>query len=148
MSGAISDQTTGFSNVSLTGTLRSSRVSSTATIQGNAIWGSTASFGATPVIAGVVTPSFATTEMLVPAHTVQGSASSFTVGVWSAVLPGDIVLPSIGSGNAGVSSLSSGLVMHSHVTIGGQFEFRYSNVSTLAQAQSAQSIVFLRIRPF
>jgi hypothetical protein len=47
-----------------------------------------------------------------------------------------------------VSSISSGLVPHSHVTVAGQIEFRLSNVSTLAQSQSAQSWVFTRVRAF
>lgn len=84
---------------------------------------------------------------VVPAHVVQGSASSFTVLVWPAARAGDIILPTL-LPNGAVSSLSSGLVMHSHCTVNGQVEFRYSNVSTLVQNQSAQTVGFLRFSAF
>lgn len=77
------------------------------------------------------------TSFLGVAMTVQGSASSFSVFVWPAVRRGDFI--QIVPEGAGVSSLSSGLVLHSHCTQNGQCEVRWSNVSTLAQAQSAVS---------
>lgn len=84
------------------------------------------------------------TTCILPAHVVQGSASSFTVFVWPAVRAGDFIMVTPDS-NAGVSSISSGLVLHSHATINGQCELRISNVSTLVQNQSAQTIRWLRI---
>lgn len=85
--------------------------------------------------------SFAT--VVVPAMVVQGSASSFTVYVWPAVRAGDLIHATLGP-NAAVSSLSSGLVIHSHATAHGRCEIRYSNVSTLAQNQSAQTFYLYR----
>ena len=87
---------------------------------------------------GTELKAFSFTTVVVPAMVVQGSASSFTVFVWPAVRVGDAIVPTL-MGNAGVSSLSSGLVMHSHCTQAGQCELRYSNVSTLVQNQSAQT---------
>ena len=87
---------------------------------------------------GTAMKAFSFTTVVVPAHVVQGSASSLTVFVWPAVRVGDLIFPTL-MGNAGVSSLSSGLVMHSHCTVAGQCELRYSNVSTLVQNQSAQT---------
>ena len=84
------------------------------------------------------------TTCVVPAMVVQGSASTFTVFVWPAVRAGDFIMVTPDS-NAGVSSISSGLVLHSHATINGQCELRISNVSTLVQNQSAQTIRWLRI---
>ena len=86
--------------------------------------------------------SFTTCAM--PAHVVQGSASSFTVFVWPAVRIGDFILV-CPDNNPGQSSLSSGLVLHSHCTLAGQCELRISNVSTLVQNQSAQTLRWLRI---
>lgn len=86
--------------------------------------------------------SFTTCAM--PAHVVQGSASSFTVFVWPAVRAGDFIQVTVDS-NPGVSSISSGLIFHSHATINGQCELRISNVSTLVQNQSAQTLRWLRI---
>lgn len=80
------------------------------------------------------------------AMTVQGSASSFSVFVWPAVRRGDFI--SIAPVGAGVSSLSSGLVLHSHCTQNGQCEVRWSNVSTLAQAQSAITYFIARLSFF
>jgi hypothetical protein len=138
----LSGDTTVLSNVSLNGEARiaASRVSSTATIIGNAIWASSLSLGGSnfPV-------SISATSFLVVAQVVQGSASTFTVGVSALVKKGDILCISP-FGGAGVSSISSGLVYHSHSTQDGQFEFRYSNVSTLVQNQSAQSFNLAIIR--
>lgn len=91
-------------------------------------------------------PIMSSTSSLVAPFVVAGSASSFTIIVWAAVAPGDQVLvtPLVG---AAVSSLSSGLVAHSHCTLAGQIEFRLSNVSTLVQNQSQRSWVFTRITP-
>lgn len=126
----ISDQTTNLSHVSLTGALSAPRVEASAI-----------SF------AGAVLPSaqWSTTSFNVVAQVVQGSASSFTVAVDAAVKKGDILIPNP-FGGAGVSSISSGLVWTSHATQDGQFEFRYSNVSTLVQNQSAQTFALARIR--
>lgn len=103
--------------------------------------GSVALAGSTTAASGYTgteLKAFSFTTVVVPAMVVQGSASSFTVFVWPAVRVGDAIVPTL-MGNAGVSSLSSGLVMHSHCTVAGQCELRYSNVSTLVQNQSAQT---------
>jgi hypothetical protein len=141
MSGAISDQTTGFSNLSVDGQVRASTVSSAGTVVAGAVWASQLS------VNGVAFPSvqISVTSFNVVAHVVQGSASSFTVATDAAVKKGDILIPNP-FGGAGVSSISSGLVWTSHCTQDGQFEFRYSNVSTLVQNQSAQTFALARIR--
>lgn len=77
------------------------------------------------------------TSFLGVAMVVQGSASSFSVFVWSHAKRGDFL--QVTPMGAGVSSLSSGLVLHSHCTQDGQVEVRWSNVSTLAQNQSGVS---------
>lgn len=151
----LSNDTTGFSNISTYGNtgiststiharslVSSSRISSSASIIGNAIWASSLSMGGANFPAqGISTSSF-----LVVAQVVQGSASSFTVcATVTSVKKGDILCISP-LGGAGVSSISSGLVYHSHCTQDGQFEFRYSNVSTLVQNQSAQSFNLAMIR--
>ena len=76
------------------------------------------------------------------ATVVQGSASSFTVFVWPDVRVGDFI--SLCPQGAGASSLSSGLVLHSHCTQAGQCEVRHSNVSTLVQNQSAVTYHIMR----
>lgn len=119
-----------------------SRVSSNVSILGNAIWGSSLSIGG----GGTAIPAISSISSLVGAFVVQGSASSFTGIAWPAAKVGDIIL--VGNIITAASSISSGLVPHSHVTVNGQIEFRLSNVSTLAQNQSAQSWVFVRISPF
>jgi hypothetical protein len=96
---------------------------------------------------GSLIPAISSTSSKVAAFIVQGSASSFTVVTWAAVQPGDQILTTI-QPDAAVSSLSSGLVMHSHATTVGQFEFRLSNVSTLVQNQSSKTYYFVRISPF
>src|SRR3954471_12736998 len=117
--------TTSLSSLSLTGNmLLASNVSSSGTVGANSVWVSTLSVG------GFSQPTMSSTSSLVAPFVVQGSASSFTIVLWAAANPGDhiIVSPVIG---ATVSSLSSGLVAHSHCTLAGQVEFRLSNVSTL-----------------
>lgn len=168
MAGELSGGTTNLSNLSVGGTdansaafgtiwagsaisapsvnvgsiLTASRVSSSATIQGNAIWASSFSVGGGQIV------GFSTLSVLIPAQVVQGSASSFTVGVWSGLQLGDVIITSVAAGDGTASSLSSGLVPHSHVTATGRYEFRYSNVSTLVQNQSAKSFNLVAIRPF
>lgn len=80
------------------------------------------------------------------AMVVNGSASSFSVFVWPAVRTQDVLL--ITPFGAGVSSLSSGLVLHSHCTQAGQAEVRWSNVSTLVQNQSAVTYQIARFSFF
>ena len=155
--GYLSDQTTVLSNLSLTGgllasdfsvsalstsVLTASRVTSATSILGNAIWASSFSAGGGQIV------GFSTLSVRIPAHVVQGSASSFTVGVWSGLLLGDVIITTVAASDGAASSLSSGLVPHSHVTANGRYEFRYSNVSTLEQAQSAKSFNLVAIRPF
>lgn len=82
------------------------------------------------------------TSYLGVAMAVQGSASSFTVFVWPAARRGDFI--DIVPVGGGVSSLSSGLVLHSHCTQAGQVEVRLSNCSTLVQNQSAVSYFIAR----
>src|SRR3989442_908364 len=84
------------------------------------------------------------TSSAIAAFVVQGSASSFTVVTWADAIQGDVILVSP-AGGAGVSSVSSGLIPWSHCTLGGQVEFRLSNVSTLVQNQTAQTWNFVRI---
>lgn len=143
MPGYLSDDTTNLSNLSLYGAggLRTSRISSTGSTLINELWASSISQGGQQFTGGISLTSFN-----VVAQVVQGSASSFTV---CATLPqvrkGDILIPNP-FGGAGVSSISSGLVWTSHATQNGQFEFRYSNVSTLVQNQSAQTFNLAIIR--
>ena len=96
---------------------------------------------------GQAVPVISSTSSLVAAFVVQGSASSFTIITWAAVAAHDQIITTVQE-SAAVSSLSSGLVLHSHCTQAGQFEFRLSNVSTLAQNQSSRSYIFTLIRPF
>jgi len=140
--GYLSGDTTVFSNVSLgdEGRIAVSRLSSSATIVGNAIWASSISRG------GFNFPTISSISSLVGAFVVQGSASSFTGIAWAGAAIGDVILTGVIKSGA-ASSISSGLVPHSHVTVAGQIEFRLSNVSTLEQNQSAQSWVFVKITP-
>lgn len=118
-----------------------SRISSGVSIVGNAGWFSTLSLGGANLPTQISASSFN-----VVAHVVQGSASSFTVcATVTTVKKGDILVANP-FGGAGVSSISSGLVWTSHSTQDGQFEFRYSNVSTLVQNQSAQTFNLAIIR--
>ena len=96
---------------------------------------------------GTELKAFSAASCAMPAMVVQGSASSFTIFVWPAVRQGDIVQATVGTG-VGISSLSSGLVLHSHCTVAGQAELRISNVSTLVQNQSAQTLYWYRWSAF
>jgi hypothetical protein len=78
---------------------------------------------------------------------VQGSSSSFTIVTWAAARPGDQIQVTI-QPDAAVSSLSSGLILHSHCTQQGQVELRVSNCSTLVQNQSSKTYFFTRNSPF
>jgi len=91
---------------------------------------------------GTELKAFSYTTCAMPAMVVQGSASSFSLFVWPAARRGDFI--DIVPVGGGVSSLSSGLVLHSHCTQAGQVEVRWSNVSTLVQNQSAQTLHFYR----
>lgn len=126
----ISDQTTNLSNLSVEGNVAAANV-----------WASSISQRGMQFVGGLSVTSFN-----VVAQVVQGSASSFTVcATVTSVKKGDILNISP-FGGAGVSSISSGLVPWSHCTQDGQFEFRYSNVSTLVQNQSAQTFNLAIIR--
>lgn len=141
-----------FSNISLNGSAASlvagavtaSRVSSSNTAIAGATWTSRLSVGGNSGYTGTAVQAISTTSTAMPAMVVQGSASSFTIFVWPAVRANDWVGVTVGTGG-GVSSLSSGLVFHSHCTQSGQCEVRISNVSTLVQNQSAQTLHFYRI---
>jgi hypothetical protein len=98
-------------------------------------------------IGGTMIPVISSMSSKVGAFIVAGSSSSFTGIAWPNVAIGDIIVVGVIQ-SAAVSSISSGLVPHSHVTVANQIEFRLSNVSTLVQNQSAQTWVFTRIRPF
>ena len=90
--------------------------------------------------------SFVSAEM--PIMVVQGSASSFTILVWPAARLGDGFITTCYDRVAGVSSLSSGIILHSHCTQNGQIEVRLSNVSTLAATMSAKSLYVYRFSAF
>lgn len=147
-----------FSNISLNGSgatlnagvvqatsrISSSAFSSAGTVKSADVWTSRLSVGGTSGYTGTVIQAISTTSAAMPAMVVQGSASSFTIFVWPAVRANDWIGVTVGAGG-GVSSLSSGLVFHSHSTQNGQCEVRISNVSTLVQNQSAQTLFFYRI---
>lgn len=150
-----SDQTTNLSNLSVGGVNASgatfgrtqsplgvfSNLSSNASALVNELWASSISQRGLQFTGGMSLTSFN-----VVAQVVQGSASSFTVcATVTGIKKGDILIPNP-FGGAGVSSISSGLVWTSHATQDGQFEFRYSNVSTLVQNQSAQTFNLAIIR--
>lgn len=111
------------------------------TIKADTVWVSNLSTGGFGVL------GMSSTSSLVAPFVVQGSASSFTVVTWAQAVAGDQIFVTPG-GTATVSSISSGLVCHSHCTLTGQVEFRLSNVSTLVQNQSTRTWVFTRIAPF
>jgi hypothetical protein len=113
-----------------------------------AVWisGSGLSLGNTTA-AGSPIRAISSHSSLVAGFVVQASASSFTIVTWTAAQPGDQILTTI-MPDAAVSSLSSGLVLHSHCTKAGQIELRLSNVSTLAQNQSSKTYFFTRVTPF
>jgi parallel beta-helix repeat protein len=108
------------------------------------LWGSGLSIGGT----GTVIPAISSTSSLIAAFVVQGSSSSFTIVTWAAAKANDIIMVTPTSLNGAVSSLSSGIVAHSHCTQNGQVELRLSNVSTLAQNVSTKTWFFTRITPF
>lgn len=145
-SGSIVGSEAWFSGVSVGSIVSTSRLSSSATIYGKDIWGSGLSIG-NSTAGGTLIPAISSTSSLVAAFVVQGSASSFTRITWAAAQPGDIILTSPFP-DAAQSSISSGLVVHSHCTVAGFIEMRLSNVSTLVQNQSSKSFVFIRISPF
>lgn len=110
------------------------------------IWTSGISIG-NATAGGSLILAISSTSSKVAAFVVNGSSSSFTRVVWAAAQVGDIILTTV-LGDAAVSSISSGLVPHSHCTQAGQIEFRLSNVSTLVQNQSSKTWNFVRITPF
>ena len=125
-------------------TVSSSAVSSAGTAKVGTVWTSRLSVGGSGSgYTGTELLAFSFTTVVVPAMVVQGSASTFTVFVWPAVRAGDAIMATPMS-NAGVSSISSGIIIHSHATQNGQCEIRYSNCSTLAQNQSAQTLGMYR----
>lgn len=99
------------------------------------------------VAAGSLTRPPSSISTKVGAFVVQGSASSFTLVLWNEVQPGDQIAVAIFP-DATASSLSSGLVLHSHCTVAGQVEMRLSNVSTLVQNQSSKTYYLTRTSPF
>lgn len=98
-------------------------------------------------VGGGAIPAISSTSSLIAAFVVQGSASSFTIVTWAAVKKYDQILSTVGT-HAQLSSLSSGIVLHSHCTQDGQIEVRLSNVSTLAANVSSKTYFFTLIRPF
>lgn len=98
-------------------------------------------------VGGTVIPAISSLSSKIGAFVVQPSASSFTVVTWAAVKAGDVIQVTPFNPGA-VSSLSSGIVAHSHCTQNGQIELRLSNVSTLAQNQSSMTWYFVRTSPF
>ena len=140
-----------FSQVSSTGTIisdgviRGSAFSSAGTTKSADVWTSRLSVGgSSSAYTGTQMLAFSYISTLGVAMVVQGSASSETIFVWPAVRPGDWIGVTVGTG-VGISSLSSGLVYHSHCTVAGQCNVRISNVSTLVQNQTAQTLSFYRI---
>ena len=132
-------------SVTATGVIRGSAVSSTGTVKSNTVWASRLSIGgSSSAYTGTEMLAFSYISTLGVAMVVQGSASSETIFVWPAVRPGDWIGVTVGTG-PGISSLSSGLVYHSHCTVAGQCNLRISNVSTLVQNQTAQTLSFYRI---
>lgn len=116
-------------------------------VQGGAVWAGSGISVGNSTAGGTLIPAISSTSSKVAAFVVQGSSSSFTRIVWAAAQPGDQILVTV-QPDAAVSSLSSGLVLHSHCTQAGQVEFRVSNVSTLVQNQSSKTYYFTRISPF
>ncbi len=131
-----------YGTLSLPGTLSVTSLN----VTGTTVFGSGISVG-TSTNTGTLIPAISSLSSSVGVWVVQGSASSFTGIAWPAARVGDIILTGVLIGG-GASSVSSGLVPWSHVTVAGQIEFRLSNVSTLVQNQSAQTWVFTRISPF
>ena len=96
---------------------------------------------------GQAVPLISSTSSLIAAFVVQGSASSFTFVTWAAVKAYDQILTTVGT-HAQLSSLSSGIVLHSHCTQDGQIQVNLSNCSTLAANVSSKTYFFTLIRPF
>ena len=140
-------RTPGVTITEVTGSLTSNNAvyeNLTSSVRNQAVWASGLSVGGT----GSLIPAISSTSSLIGAFVVQGSASSFTVITWAAARANDQILVTPTSLNAAVSSLSSGIVAHSHCTQNGQIELRLSNVSTLAQNVSSKTWYFTRISPF
>lgn len=135
----------GFSAIASIASL--SYVSSSRSVIAAGLWGSGLSVG-NATAGGTLIPAISSISSKVGAFVVQGSSSSFTIITWAAAQPGDLIFvtPVLVTGQ--VSSMSSGLVAHSHCTIAGKVEFRLSNCSTLVQNQSVSSWNFLRMSPF
>lgn len=123
-----------------------SRLSSAVSVLAGGLWGSSLSIG-NATAGGTAIVAFSSISTKMAAFVVQGSSSSFTIVTWAAVQPGDIIDITIFP-DAAVSSLSSGLILHSHCTKAGQVEVRLSNVSTLVQNQSSKSYYLLRTTIF
>lgn len=125
------------------GTLVASQLSIAGSVKVGALQTSGISVG----VGGSNIPAISSTSSLVAAFVVAGSASSFTIITWAAAKAYDHIFVTAGT-TATVSSLSSGLVAHSHCTQDGQIEFRLSNASTLVQNQSTRTWFFTRVSPF
>ena len=125
------------------GTLVASQLS----VAGSVKVGSLQVSGISVGVGGSNIPAISSTSSLVAPFVVQGSSSSFTIILWAAAKAYDQILVTPGT-TATVSSISSGLVVHSHCTQDGQVELRLSNVSTLAQNQSTRTWFLTRISPF
>lgn len=132
---------------SITSLSVASTFSSIGSILGGTVWSNSGISVGSSGNTGSLIPAISSLSSSVGVWVVQGSASSFTGIAWPAAKVGDIILTGVLIG-AGASSVSSGLVPWSHVTVAGQIEFRLSNCSTLVQNQSAQTWVFTRISPF
>lgn len=161
MAGALSGQTTNFANLVVeqlgpasggagssatsVGQIITSTLSSRLSTLVNELWASSLSFGGKQMGGVGSTGQIFSVASLIAPFVVQGSASSFTIVTWPAVAPGDAIAVFPLPGGA-VSSLSSGLVPHSHCSQAGQVEFRLSNASTLQQNQSTRTWVFVATR--
>ena len=117
MAGAISDQTTDLSNVSLTGTLRSSRVSSTATVQAPELWAGTSGVSVEGGLrASGVTLDLRTNSVIPSSITYAGGASisGLTIGQWGFVFNASGFSIAFSSGKTayffGGSTLSAAIV--------------------------------------
>jgi hypothetical protein len=143
---AVSYGTFAPSNISATGgIIAASAFTSAGTVKSADVWTSRLSVGgSSSAYTGTAMLAFSYISTLGTIMLVNGSSSSETIFVWPAVRPGDWIGVTVGTG-VGISSLSSGLVYHSHCTVAGQCEVRISNASTLIQNQTAQTLSFYRI---
>jgi hypothetical protein len=123
-----------------------SYTSSSRSVMGVGLWGSGLSIG-NATAGGTLITAFSSHSSRVAAFVVNGSSSSFTRIAWTGVQPGDIIITGI-LPDAAQSSLSSGLVLHSHCTVANFIEMRLSNVSTLVQNQSIKTYLFVRVSPY